>query len=78
MIDLVNHPPHYMAGKVECIDAIEAAVMGLDPFEAYATGNALKYLFRWKRKGGVQDLDKAIWYINKVKEYAQSHPNPAA
>ena len=78
MTDLVNHPPHYTAGKVEAIDAIEAAVMGLDAFEGYATGNALKYLFRWKRKGGVQDLDKAIWYINRMKEYAQSHTNTPA
>ena len=78
MTDLVNHPPHYTEGKVECIDAIEAAVMGLDAFEGYAIGNALKYLFRWKRKGGVQDLDKAIWYSNRIKQYAQSHTNTTA
>lgn len=78
MTDLVNHPPHYTAGKVECIDAIEAAVMGLDAFEGYCTAAAIKYLWRWKRKGGVQDLDKAIWYINRIKQYAQSHTNTSA
>jgi hypothetical protein len=65
MIDLVNKPPHYQ-GKVECIDAIEAAIDGLSGLEAMCTGNAIKYLFRWKKKGGVQDLEKAMWYIKKM------------
>jgi hypothetical protein len=30
------------------------------------TGNAIKYLFRWKKKGGVEDLRKATWYIQKM------------
>jgi hypothetical protein len=38
--DMVNHPPHYQ-GKVECIDAIEAA-LGPDGFAAYCRGNAIK------------------------------------
>ena len=65
MIDLVNKPPHYQ-GKVECIDAIEAAIDGLSGLEAMCTGNAIKYLFRWKKKGGAQDLEKAMWYIKKM------------
>jgi Protein of unknwon function (DUF3310) len=66
--DMVNHPPHYKQGKVECIDAIEAAVMHLKGFEAHCTGTAIKYLWRWKNKGGNEDLKKAIWYINKILE----------
>jgi hypothetical protein len=65
MADLVNNPPHYQ-GKVECIDAIEAAIDGLEGMEAMCTGNAIKYLFRWKKKGGAQDLEKAMWYIKKM------------
>jgi hypothetical protein len=65
MADLVNNPPHYQ-GKVECIDAIEAAIDGLEGLEAMCTGNAIKYLFRWKKKGGAQDLEKAMWYIKKM------------
>jgi hypothetical protein len=34
--------------------------------EAMCTGNAIKYLYRWKKKGGVEDLRKAIWYIQKM------------
>ena len=66
MADNVNHPAHYTSGGIECIDAIEAATEGLEAGEAYCIGNAIKYLWRWKKKGGVEDLAKAIWYIQRV------------
>lgn len=66
--DMVNHPSHYNQGGIECIDAIEAATYNLSGVEAFCTGNAIKYLWRWKEKNGVEDLDKAIWYINKLKD----------
>jgi len=62
----VDHPAHYNAGKIDCIEAIEEAVKGLEGDEAFATGNAIKYLWRWKRKGGKEDLKKAVWYINRI------------
>ena len=71
-VDMVNHPPHYTAGKVECIEAIAAATTELSGEEAYCTGAAIKYLWRWKFKNGIEDLDKAIWYINRIKE-VQGH-----
>lgn len=64
--DPVNHPAHYNAGKVECIDAIEAATTGLTGGQAYSTGAAIKYLWRWSRKGGAEDLKKARWYIDRL------------
>lgn len=64
--DPVNHPSHYTAGKVECIDAIFAATTGLTGGRAYSTGAAIKYLWRWSRKGGVEDLKKARWYIDRL------------
>jgi hypothetical protein len=68
MSDNVNHPPHYNAGEIECIDAIRAA-LGRDGFIAYCQGNALKYLWRHEHKGGVEDWRKADWYINRaIKE----------
>lgn len=66
MPDMVNQPPHYTAGKVEAIEAIEAATIDLIGLEAFCTGNAIKYLFRWKKKGGHEDLRKAIWYIKRI------------
>ena len=50
--DSVNHPSHYTAGKVECIDALEAATEGLPGIKAVCTANAIKYLWRWDRKNG--------------------------
>lgn len=66
MGDNINHPNHYTAGKVECIDALEAATEGLTGIKAVCTGNAIKYLWRWSRKGGVEDLKKANFYINHL------------
>jgi len=66
--DAVNHPPHYTAGEIECIDAIRAA-LGREGFLAYCRGNAIKYLWRCEHKGGVEDLKKAKWYQEKaIKE----------
>lgn len=64
--DPVNHPPHYTAGSIECIDAIESATTGLAGGRAYSTGAAIKYLWRWSRKGGAEDLKKARWYIDRL------------
>lgn len=62
----VDHPPHYTAGKIECIEAIEAATTGLEGLEAVCTANVIKYVWRWKRKNGTQDLEKAKWYLEKL------------
>ena len=63
--DNVNSPDHYQ-GKVECIDCIESATADLNGIEAFCTGNAIKYLYRWKKKNGIEDLKKAKWYIDKI------------
>ena len=68
-VEKVNHPKHYNNGGIECIDALAAATEGLPGIEAFCTANAIKYLWRWKWKNGVEDLDKAIWYINRLKEH---------
>lgn len=71
--DNVNHPAHYTQGGIECIDAIRAATTGLNGFEGYMTGNAIKYLWRWKHKNGSEDLAKAQWYIDLLKKEASKN-----
>lgn len=66
MADMVNHPSHYTQGGIECIDALEAATINLKGIEAVCTANAIKYLWRWKEKGGVEDLEKSKWYIDRL------------
>lgn len=74
MSDMVNHPAHYTAGGIECIDALKAATVGLEGIQAVCTANAIKYLWRWKFKNGTEDLKKAIWYINRlIEELDQSN-----
>jgi len=62
--DMVNHPPHYNQGGIETIEAIKAA-LGYG-FNAYLTGNILKYLWRYNHKGGLQDVKKAQFYLNRL------------
>jgi len=64
---MVNSPPHYNEGGIECIDAIEAS-MSQEAFRGYLKGNMLKYLWRYEHKGGKEDLDKANWYLTKLRE----------
>ena len=63
--DPVNHPSHY-SGKVECIDCIESAVANLKGVNAFLAGNAIKYLYRFSRKNGKQDLEKCKWYLERL------------
>jgi len=65
--DNVHKPAHYQ-GKVECIDAIESAVEGLEGIEAVCTANVIKYVWRYKRKNHCEDLRKGLWYLNKLIE----------
>lgn len=63
--DTVDKPFHYTQGGIECIDGIQAA-LSHEQFEGYCKGNALKYVWREKNKGGTEDINKAIWYLNKL------------
>jgi hypothetical protein len=65
--DAIN-PSHYKQGGIECIDAIKAATG--DGFIGYVWGNVLKYLWRWPKKGGVDDLKKARWYLDRLIQEA--------
>ena len=67
MVDMVNSPPHYNDGGIECIEAIEAS-MSEEAFRGYLKGNMLKYLWRYEHNGGKEDLDKANWYLTKLRE----------
>ena len=64
--DPVNHPDHYTQGGIECKDAIKAAVTALGGYEGFLTGNAIKYLWRWKLKNGAEDLRKAVFWIQEL------------
>ena len=61
--DPVDHPFHYTYGKgLEVINVIDAFECGFEQ------GNVIKYVLRYKHKGGLQDLEKAKWYLEHLTE----------
>lgn len=72
MSEKVNHPKHYGGedNPYEVIKIIEAYSLG------FCDGNVLKYLLRWRSKNGIEDLRKALWYLDrfiKEQEEIQAH-----
>lgn len=68
--DAVSHPSHYTSGGIEAKDALRAAMdgSGLSPMASYWWGCAFKYLWRWSRKNGVEDLRKCRQCIDFLIE----------
>lgn len=68
-VEMVNHPAHYNDGRIECIDAMIDA-FGNNEVMSFCKINAFKYIWRAEHKGGVKDIKKAAWYLNKYIELA--------
>ena len=66
--DPVNNPNHYCShpSGIECIQITEHMGFNL--------GNALKYIWRCDlKRDAVEDLRKAMWYINRELEKRNGH-----
>ena len=69
--DPVNSPTHYQTGLIETIDSIKN-ILKHDKFQAYCTGNVIKYLSRYREKNGLEDLKKAETYVGFIiKSYEE-------
>lgn len=57
--DPINHPVHYTShpSGIECINIVEHM--------SYNLGNVIKYIWRFENKNGIEDLKKALWYLNR-------------
>jgi len=67
MDDTVNSPAHYaQQGQIECIDVLEQLAEDGHDFRIL---NAIKYLWRYRHKGGQESLAKAVWYIERAMEF---------
>lgn len=61
--DPVNHPAHYCRKGMEVIDILEAFELN------FRLANAVKYILRAGHKDDyIQDLEKAIWYLQREIE----------
>ena len=67
MREEINHPYRYAGGKFECIDVM-VDVYGKEAVKHFCVLNAFKYLWRSEKKNGVEDIKKAVWYMNKYIE----------
>ena len=56
------NPDYYTQGSIECIDYI------IEKKLDFLEGNVVKYITRNKHKGGLEDLKKAQWYLNRLIE----------
>ena len=61
MTDKIN-PPYYRK-SIEVSDFIEEYDLN------YFEGNVIKYVIRHKSKNGLEDLQKAKWYLERLKKY---------
>lgn len=64
--DLIDRPAHYTQGGIECIDILEQLAADGHDFRIL---NAIKYLWRYRHKGGDESLRKAVWYIERALEF---------
>lgn len=68
------NPSHYKQGGMESIDVIKAFTADLKGVDAFCAGNAIKYILRFSHKNGVEDIEKAIWYLTYLKDHYKPQP----
>ena len=66
----INHPDRYKTDGVECIDVM-LKIFGVDAVKSFCKLNAFKYIWREQHKNGVEDIKKAVWFLNKYIELSQ-------
>ena len=72
---MVNSPLHYASTDIEAIDANEAMTKNMSGAIAPHAANVLKYVWRCERKNGLEDIDKALWYLNRMRDrWVETHP----
>jgi len=64
MTDNVNHPIHYNNSKAKCECGRKIECIDITRHLSFNIGNAIKYLWRYKDKNGLEDLKKAHWYLS--------------
>ena len=65
-MDKINPDYYKNETSLECIEAMEI-VFGQDT-SVFCLCNAWKYIWRWRNKNGDEDLTKALWYLDCIKE----------
>lgn len=64
-VEKVNHPSHYNSVKKETIKILEDYLTD-EEYDGFLKGNVIKYMHRYKFKNGIEDLQKAKWYLEEL------------
>ncbi|QFR56280.1 nucleotide kinase [Bacillus phage 000TH010] len=65
--DIINKPNHYHKGGIDIYEIMQAK-LSKEVYEGFCIGNVLKYVLRHDMKGGVQDLKKARFNLDRLIE----------
>lgn len=72
--ETVNHPSHYVGNtSLECIDVMKLIFCKTAVYD-FCLCNAFKYIWRYKFKGGMEDLKKAEWYLDEARDDSLGDP----
>lgn len=66
--DVVNHPKHYNNSPAKCECGRRIECIDITRHMNFNLGNALKYIWRFADKNGLEDLEKARWYLDDFIE----------
>lgn len=75
--DNVHHPSHYADKGIEVIDYIRDT-LSPEGFVDYCIGNVIKYISRWRKKNGLEDLEKAQVYLGWAADAAKAETGKGA
>lgn len=75
VFDSVDRPQHYADSGIQCIEAIEAS-MSEEALMGFLKGNVMKYVWRYEKKNGLQDLKKAKWYLKELIAHLELKEEP--
>lgn len=65
------NPSHYrQEGKMEAIEIMKNS-LSREEFKGFLKGLILKYLYRADEKNGIEDYQKAQWYINYLVKWME-------
>lgn len=68
-IEKVNHPLHYGGDTQYEVIKVLRYWLSSEQFQGFLVGNAIKYLARYPKKNGLEDVQKALWYTNHLEKF---------
>lgn len=71
-IDFINKPSHYHKNGIDVI-AFSELQFDKNELKGFFRINVLKYVTRYDRKGHLEDLKKAVFYLNKLLELEKNN-----